>query len=71
MNDMYAPKSGLTTPMPRMLQDVKALMALTEPDLPVIRVIFPPSVVQVFYGFGGASRKQFGSTMATVVFSIL
>jgi len=64
MEGKYAPKSGLTMTVPRLLQDVKALMALSESDLPVLRVIRPTSVVHAFYGFGDASGKQFGSTVS-------
>ena len=41
-------------------------MALSESDLPVLRVIWLTSVVPAFYGFRNASGKQFGSTVSKV-----
>ena len=68
MDSMYAPKSGLAVTVPRLLQDMEALVVLTEldllPELPVLRVIWPTYTVLMFYGFGDTSGKQFGSTMA-------
>ena len=64
MNGIYTPKPGLITVVPRLLQDVKALMTLTELDVPVLRVIWPTFAMQVFYGFEDASGKQFGPTVA-------
>ena len=58
----YAPKDGLTTAAPRLKDDIKALLKLSDFDLPPFRVVRPKHVVQVFYGFGDASGKQFGST---------
>ena len=39
-------------------------MRLTDFDLPPLRVVRPTQVVQVFYGFGDASGKQFGATLS-------
>ena len=64
MHGMYASKSGLTMTVPRLLQDVKSLVTLTEPGILVLCIIRPTSVIQVFYGFGDASDKQFGSIVA-------
>ena len=61
---LRAPKSGLTPTVPRLLQDIYALQNLTSSDLPVLRIVRPTMVVQVFYGFGDAAGKGFGSTVA-------
>jgi len=61
---VYAPEDGLTPPVPRFKDDVAALMRLTAFDLPPLRVVRPTQVVQVFYGFGDASGKQFGATLS-------
>ncbi len=39
-------------------------MRLTDFVLPLLRVVRPTDVVQVFYGFGDASGKQFGATLS-------
>jgi hypothetical protein len=61
---VHAPADGLTPPVPRLRDDVNALMSLTAFDLPPLRVVRPSQVVQVFYGFGDASGKQFGATLS-------
>ena len=60
----YAPNDGLTTPVPRFRDDILALQQLTRFDLPPLWVVRPTQVVQVFYGFGDASGKQFGATLS-------
>ena len=55
-----APKSGLTPTVPRLLMDLYALKTLTSSELPVLRVVRPTMVVQVFYGFGDAAGKGSG-----------
>ena len=60
---VHAPANGFTTPVPRFKKDIAALMRLTDFDLPPLRVVRPTQVVQVFYGFGDKSGKQFGSTL--------
>ena len=57
------PDDSFTTPVPRFKDDLEALIKLTLFDLPPLRVVRPLQVVQVFYGFGEASGKQFGATM--------
>jgi hypothetical protein len=59
----YAPKDGFTTPAPRFIDNIKALLRLTKFELPPLRVIRPSRVVHVYYGFGDASGKQFGATV--------
>jgi len=59
----YAPNDGFTTPVPRFRDDIAALQQLTRFDLPPLRVVRPTQVVQVFYGFGDASGKQFCTTL--------
>jgi len=61
---VYAPEDGLTPPVPCFKDGVAALMCLTAFDLPPLRVVRPTQVVQVFYGFGDASGKQFGATLS-------
>jgi hypothetical protein len=61
---VYSPVNGFTTPVPR-FKNVKAtLMQLTDFMLPPLRVVRPTQVMQVFYGFGDASGKQFGATLS-------
>ena len=58
----HAPASGLTTPAPRLLSDLKALRSLTEASLPPLRLVRSKRVLHVYYGFGDASGKGRGST---------
>ena len=60
----YAPDDGFTTLVPRFRDDITALQKLTRFDLPPLWVVRPTQVVQVFYGFGDASGKQFGATLS-------
>ncbi len=50
--------------MPRFKDNIAALMRMTDFVLPPLRVVRPTDVVQVFYGFGDASGKQFGATLS-------
>ena len=61
---VHAPPDGLTTPAPRFAADIKALLKLSDFELPPLRVVRPSRVIQVYYGFGDASGKQFGSTIS-------
>ena len=61
---VYAPSSGITRAVPRLLDDVRALLKLTDFGLPPLRVVRPSMVVSVFYGFGDASGKEFGGTIS-------
>jgi hypothetical protein len=61
---LYAPGDGLTTPVPRLKDDVQALQQLTKFVLPPLRVVRPAHNVHVYYGFGDASGKQFGTTLS-------
>ena len=47
----YASADGVTTPIPRLKNDIYALLQLTNFDLPPLRVVRPANVVQVFYVF--------------------
>jgi hypothetical protein len=60
---LHAPKDGLIRAVPRLKDNVEALMRLTESNLPPLRVVRPSQVVQVYCGFGDASGKQFGVTL--------
>jgi hypothetical protein len=61
---VYAPSSGITTAAPRLRDDVRALLKLSDFELPPLRVVRPSMVVSVFYGFGDASGKEFGGTIS-------
>ena len=63
-NIEYAPGDGLTTPAPRLKEDIAALIKLSNFELPPLRVARPSRVVHVYYGFGDASGKQFGATIS-------
>ena len=58
----HAPANGRTRAVPRLKNDLEALKTLTDFDLPPLRVVRPSHSVHVYYGFGDASGKQFGST---------
>jgi hypothetical protein len=60
----YAPGNGLTVPVPRLKDDLAALIRLTNFLIPPLRVVRPSQVVPVFYGFGDALAKQFGVTIS-------
>jgi hypothetical protein len=47
--------------VPHLGQDFKALLALTDPLVPTERLVRSKHLLQVFYGFGDASREGFGS----------
>jgi hypothetical protein len=61
---LYAPGNGFTTPVPRFQDDIAALIQLTDFELPPLRIVRPSQVVQVYYGFGDASGKQFGAPIS-------
>ncbi len=61
---LHAPRDRLTSAIPRLKEDVEALMRLSNFELSPLRVVRPVQVVQVFYGFGDALGKQFGSTLS-------
>ena len=61
---MHAPLDGVTSLVPRFKNDLAALIRLTDFKLPPLRVVRPVQVVQVFYGYGDASGKQFGVTLS-------
>ena len=59
---LHAPVDGFTSPAPRLLADLKALIKLTSAALPPLRIVRPHHVAHVFYGFGDASGTGKGST---------
>jgi len=61
---LYAPQDGLTLIVPRLIDDIAALLVLTESVLPPLRVVRPTGVVQVFYGFADALGRGKGFTVA-------
>jgi hypothetical protein len=61
---VYAPADGLTTPAPCFAEDIQALLKLADFEFLPLRVVRPSCVVQVYYGFGDASGKQFGATIS-------
>jgi hypothetical protein len=52
---------SLVIPVPRLEQDLRALLALTKPLVPPKRAVRSKHLLQVCYGFGGASGEGFGS----------
>jgi hypothetical protein len=48
-------------PVPHLEQDLKALLALTEPLVPPERAVISKRLLQVCYNFGGESGEGFGS----------
>jgi hypothetical protein len=52
---------SLVIPVPRLEQDLRALLALTDPLVPPELAVRTKHLLQVCYGFGGASREGFGS----------
>jgi hypothetical protein len=63
-SQLYAPEDGFTIPVPRFKNDLAALRQLTDFGLPPLRVVRPTQSVQVFYGIGDASGKQFEATLS-------
>ena len=61
---LYAPADGITKPAPRLREDIAALIRLSDFELPPLRLVRPSRVIQVYYGFGDASGKQYGSTIS-------
>ena len=61
---LYAPADGITKPAPRLREDIAALIRLSDFELPPLRLVRPTRVIQVYYGFGDASGKQYGSTIS-------
>jgi hypothetical protein len=53
----------LVIPVPRLEQDLKALLALTYPRVPPELSIRSNHLLQVCYGFGDASGEGFGSIL--------
>jgi hypothetical protein len=61
---VYAPRDGLTDPVPRFKDNIADLRQLRAFEIPPLRVVRPSQVVQVFYGFGDASGKQYSATIS-------
>jgi hypothetical protein len=51
----------LVMPVPRLEQDLKSLLTLTDPLVPPERAVRSKHLLQVCYGFGDASGEGFGS----------
>jgi hypothetical protein len=60
----YAPPDGVTRAVPRLADDLAALSRLCDSELPPLRVVRPSRAVQLLYGFGDASGKQYATTVA-------
>lgn len=60
---LRAPVSGETTPAKRFVDDLRALMRLSDSDSPPVRVVRSRTVVSAVYGFVDASGKGFCGTM--------
>jgi hypothetical protein len=63
MGNIHAPEEDMTTPVQRFKDNLAALTKLMDFELPPLRVVGPSQVVEVFYGFGDVSGKQFGTTI--------
>jgi hypothetical protein len=61
---VYAPADGFTRPAPRLREDITALIRLSDFELPPLWLVWPSRVIQVYYGFGDASGKQYGATIS-------
>jgi hypothetical protein len=59
---LHAPSDGVTPLAPRLKDDLKALLSMTQSVAPPLRVVRPSKILHVFYGFGDASGKGRGST---------
>lgn len=57
------PDSGLTQAVPRMKNDLKALLELAASETPRQRVIRAKNIVTAYYGFGDASSGGFGASI--------
>ena len=56
-----APESGSTRAVPRLANDLRALLKLSESDKPIPRVVRGKVVITAYYGFGDTSSGGFGS----------
>ena len=63
LGDLTAPASGKTTPAKRFVDDLRALMHLSDSDSPPVRVVRSRTLVSAVYGFGDASGKGFCGTL--------
>jgi hypothetical protein len=52
---------SLVIPVPRLEQNLRALLVLTDPLAPPERAMRSKHLLQVFYGYGDASGEGFGS----------
>lgn len=59
----HAPTDGVTPVAPRLQDDLKGLVWMTQSISPPLRVVRPSKVLHVFYGFGDASGEGKGSTL--------
>ena len=60
---LRAPASGKTIPAKRFIDDLMALMRLSESDSPPVRVVRSKTVVSAVYGFVDASGRGFCGTL--------
>ncbi|EJK74326.1 hypothetical protein THAOC_04001, partial [Thalassiosira oceanica] len=60
-----APRDGFTMAVPRLKTDLQALIKLSAAELPALRVVRPSKIFLVYYGFGDAAGKGFGSTVTS------
>jgi len=61
--DRYEPETGLTQVVPRLEEDLQALLELTSSEKPITRVVRSNHVYTVLYGFGDASSAGFGASV--------
>ena len=57
------PTSGLTEAVPRLKEDLEALLHLAQDDEPILRCVRNKHTLTAYYGFGDASSGGFGSTV--------
>ena len=58
-----APLSGTTQAVPRLREDLEALLFLSSADKPRYRIVRGKVVMTAYYGFGDASSGGFGATV--------
>lgn len=54
-------------PVPQLIMDIQALLALFEPAVPLTRQVHPTSTATVLYGFGDASLKILQIIMNSII----
>ena len=58
-----APESGSTRAVPRLANDLRALLKLSKGTIPMPRVVRGKVVITAYYSFGDASSGGFGASV--------